>query len=267
MVIFMYTDSTCEHQAISCIKTLLPRLRSNDTILYYTVGFESSFESENLRKIKFDLTDYPTFHYYKAELSLLTMELYPEEEHFFFTDTDILYSKRFNPANLEHDFDYPLASFGPYQHPYKFEVVNGERKVYDEGNLMRYLGVPHQLHWYVWSCIFSYNRKCTDFLEEYTSLCKNKYLLDRREDYYPFHDETPFNVCLYKRNGHESLGFAFVNTSNPATVELVENARVVEWKNEETNGWEYVQDSDRVIAYHGFKEKSLADQAIKKILG
>ena len=74
MVIFLYTDKNCEYQGISCIKSLLPRVNKNDKIVYYTIGFDSSFEAPFLQKIRIGYKKYPTFHYYKSELSLMTME-------------------------------------------------------------------------------------------------------------------------------------------------------------------------------------------------
>lgn len=267
----MYTDKNCEYQAISCIKTLLPRIRPTDVIVYYTVGFDSSFEAKNLQKIKIGYKNYPTFHYYKAELSLMTMDLFPNEEHFLFTDTDVLFSRRFTPEKIEHTHSYPLASFGPHEYPFIYETINGEKVIYDEGKLMKYLGVAQRTMRYVWSCIYSYNSKCRDFMEEYTSFCKNEYLLARRKYYYPFHDETSFNVCLFKRNATENLGYAFVNTHNPEVVRMVESANIQDKRlgmNIDAMGsdWEYVHNSEQVIMYHGFKNKEQIDLAIKHLI-
>lgn len=267
----MYTDRNCEYQAVSCIRSMLPRLRETDKIVYYTVGFNSSFEAKNLHKIKIGYKDYPTFHYYKAELSLLTMDLFPNEEHFIFTDTDVLFSRRFNPALLEHNYDYPLASFGPHEYPFIYEIINGEQIIYNETKLMDYLGVKQRSMIYVWSCVYAFNRKCRDFIEEYTSFCKNEYLIARRKHYFPFHDETSFNICLFKRNATQSLGYAFLNTHNPELVKVVESTVIKNKRfgmNLDATGsdWEYIYDSEQVIMYHGFKEKAYMEVALKYIL-
>lgn len=267
----MYTDKNCEYQAIACIQTLLPRIRPTDKIVYYTIGFNSDYEANNLYKMKIGYKDYPTFHYYKAELSLLTMDLFPHEEHFLFTDTDVLFSKRFNPALVEHTHEYPLASFGPHEYPFIYETINGEQIIYNETKLMDYLGVKQRSLRYVWSCIYSFNRKCRDFMEEYTSFCKNEYLIARRKYYFPFHDETSFNVCLFKRNASQSLGYAFVNTHNPDLVKIVETNDIKDKRvgmniDALGNDWEYIHDSEKVIMYHGFKNKTQIDLALKNIL-
>lgn len=271
MIIFLYTDKNCEHQAVSCIRSLLPRLREKDKIVYYTIGFDSEFSDVKLQKIKIGYKKYPTFHYYKAELSLMTMDLFPNEEHFMFTDTDVLFSRRFNTALLEHTYSYPLASYGPHEFPFTYEKTDAGDIIYNELALMEYFGVKTRGKRYVWSCIYIFNRKCREFIEEYTSMCKNEYLSARRKWYFPFHDETPFNVCLFKRQADANLGFAFVNTHNPEVVKYVENNVIKDKRmginiDNLGNDWEYIYDSEQVLMYHGFKNKEQMELALSYIL-
>jgi len=272
MVFFLYSNKAYEHQAMACIKSLSDRITDDVKIVYYTIGFSSDFEFKNLTKINFPLKDqYPSFYYYKAELSLLTMDMFPNE-YYMFSDTDILYSKRFSFDNLKHDLLYPKASFGPHEYPFMWEINNnGERVIINEAKLMKYLNVPERTQRYVWSCMYTFNSNCRDFFEEYTSLCNYKYLLDKRWYYYPMHDETPFNVCLWKRNATENLGFAFLNTHLPNSVKLTEeniikNQNLTNHLDEEGVSWEYIHDSEQIIAYHGFKEKEKIDEALSYLL-
>lgn len=272
MIFFLYSNETCEHQAKSCIKSLSHKVTDDVKIIYYTIGFDSTFEFKNLTKIRIPIKkEYPTFHYYKAELSLLTMDLFPNE-HYMFSDTDILYSRRFSFDNLKHDLPYPKASFGPHEYPYMWEINNsGETVVIDETKLMKYLNVPQRTQRYVWSCMYTFNNYCRDFFEEYSSLCNYKYLLDKRWYYYPMHDETSFNVCLWKRDANENLGFSFLNTHVLNSVKLTEE-NVIKEKNLNTHldelgaSWEYVHDSEQIIAYHGFKEKKDIDETLQYLL-
>jgi hypothetical protein len=272
MVFFLYSNKAYEHQAIACIKSLSNTITDDVKIIYYTIGFDSDFEFKNLTKVNFPLKDqYPSFYYYKAELSLLTMDMFPNE-YYMFSDTDILYSKRFSFDNLKHDLPYPKASFGPHEYPFMWEINNeGERVVLDETRLMKYLNVPQRSQRYVWSCMYTFNSNCRDFFEEYTSLCNYKYLLDKRWYYYPMHDETPFNICLWKRNATENLGFAFLNTHSPNAVKLVEE-NIIKDKNLNSNidsmgnDWEYIYDSEQIIFYHGFKEKEPIDKTLNYLL-
>ena len=271
MIIFLYTDKNCEYQAIACIKSILPRIDDSVKILYYTIGFDSTFDAKNLYKMKIGYKDYPTFHYYKAELSLMTMDLFPNEETYIFTDTDVLFSRRFNPNLLMHSYSYPLASFGPHEYPFIFKQENGQMVIFNETAMMQYFNVKDRTLRYVWSCFYVFNKSCRDFMEEYTSMCKNEYLRLNRQVYYPFHDETPFNVCLFKRNATESLGYAFVNTHNPELVKVVENEIISDTRignniDSLGNDWEYIEDSRKVILYHGFKNKEQIDLALKHLI-
>lgn len=259
MVLFLYSDKNCEHQAISCIKSLTHKITDDVKIVYYTIGFDSLFNFKNLHKIRIELKpEYPTFHFYKSDLSLLTMNLFPNE-YYVFTDTDVLFSKRFNFDMVKHSESYPIASFGPHEYPFIWKDINGNRQIYNETALMKYLNVPERSQRYVWSCFYSFNPSCKDFFEEYTSICKNRYLMDKREDYFPYADETAFNVCLWKRGATKNYGFGFVNTHLLSTVKEVEDgASNVQFNNGVDaygHNWEYVNDPNKVMLYHGFKEK------------
>lgn len=255
---FLYSNKEYEHQAIGCIKSLKYKLNDDNKIVYYTIGFKSSYSAPNVTCIQLGFKDYPRYHFYKSELSLLTMELFPNETHFIFSDTDILFSKKFNFNKLKHDYTYPLASFGPHEYPFIYEIINNETIIHDETRLMNYFNVSKRSMQYTWSCIYAFNRSCKDFLEEYTSMCQNKYLSSKNLYYYPFADETAFNICLWKRNATHNLGYAFLNTHNPESVKFVEEHNLIDihlGKNIDDLGadWEYVGDSSNIICYHGFK--------------
>jgi len=273
MIIFLYTNKTCEHQAISCIKSMTPNITDDIKIVYFTIGFISSFEHKNLVKVAIPERNYPTFHFYKAELSLDIIKMFPEEQNFIFTDTDILFSRKVNFSKLVHTNHYALGVYGPHEHPYIWERdSDGNTSVFDEGKLMQYFNVPHKSARYQWSCFYAFNRDCVEFFEEYTSMCKNEYLVTRRKWYYPFHDETAFNVCIWKRGGTESLGYIFVNTHNIETVKLVEGESSITEKrlgknlDELGQDWEYIHNSNDVVFYHGFKEETTTTQTLNYLL-
>ena len=97
-------------------------------------------------------------------------------------------------------------------------------------------------------------------------------MINRRKHYYPFHDETPFNVCLWKRNATESLGFVFVNTHLLNTVKMVEENDIKDRRmgsNLDDLGadWEYIHDSSKIILYHGFKDKENTQVVLNYLLG
>lgn len=271
MIVFMYSNKAYEHQAISCMRSLAPRITDDVKIVYFTIGFISNFTMKNLLKVPIPERKYPSFHYYKAELSLNVMDMFPDEDHFFFTDTDVLFSRRMTLTKLMCDTPYPQASFGPHENPYMWEIIDGEMRIYDEILLMNYFNVPDRTINYQWSCFYSFHRNAYEFFEEYTSMCKNQYLLNRRKKYYPFHDETPFNICLWKANAIKNLGHIFVNTHRTEVVRLVEETDIKKQRLGENidalgSDWEYIHDSSQVMFYHGFKEETIAKQALDFLL-
>lgn len=300
MVVFLYTNDKCEYQAKYCIESFVNKLSKDDKIVYFTIGFNSSLEYDKLYKVTVPYKDYPTFHYYKAELSLLVMDLFPEEQHFCFTDTDIVFSKRVNFEKLKHNLSYPLASLGPHEYPFTYDTLKENSKytdlnienfksviqldngnigtwagdiiIYNEVPCMDYFNVKGRTMQYVWSCFYSFNRNCKDFFEEYTSMCKNTYLLSRRYWMFPFHDETSFNICLWKRKADKNLGHAFVNTHFAESVKQIEEKNdivdVHTGNNIDERGanWEYIHDSSNVILYHGIKEENSLKEALKYVV-
>lgn len=271
MVLFLYSDKNCEHQAISCIRSLTHKITDDVKIVYYTIGFDSNFEFKNLYKYRIELKpEYPTFHFYKSDLSLLTMELFPND-FYVFTDTDVLFSRRFSFEKLKHQESYPLASFGPHEYPFMW-YSDGEVVIrYDETKLMKYFNVKERSQRYVWSCFYSFNTHCRNFFEEYVSMCKNSYLMSQRNEYFPYADETPFNICLWKRAATKNLGFAFVNTHLLTTVRVVEEQNVQEVRignNVDMFGadWEYISDAQGVMLYHGFKEKEEMEETVNYLI-
>jgi hypothetical protein len=108
-------------------------------------------------------------------------------------------------------------------------------------------------------------------MEEWMSMCKNKYLLNRRAEYFPFKDETSFNICLWKRGATENYRFGFVNTHMVSTVKEVEKGAANQHFDNAIDAvgakWEYVEDSSEVMFYHGFKEVSAIKEALAYLLG
>jgi hypothetical protein len=271
MILFLYSDKNCEHQAMACIKSLTHKITDDVKIVYYTIGFDSSFEFKNLNKVRIEYKpQYPTFHFYKAELSLLTMQMFPND-YYLFTDTDVLFSRNFNFNDHKYNESYPIASYGPHEYPFIWQEVNGVKIIFNERKLMTYHGVADRSMRYCWSCFFAFNPNCKEFFEEYTSICQNKYLLDRRKDYFPYADETAFNVCLWKRGATKNLKQGFVNTHSLETVKIVEERKAknkVFMNNVDAFGssWEAVEDPDKVLLYHGFKEKIEMNKTVDYLL-
>ena len=267
----MFSDKAYEHQAISCIRSLQPRLLDGVKIVYFTIGFTSNFSIPQLVNIPVSKRDYPSFHFYKAELSMEVMDIFPDEQYFVFTDVDILFSHRIDFEKLKSYDAYPNASYGPHEYPFKYYIPpSGEMIVYDETHLMQYYNVQKRTCRYVGTGFYTFNRNCIDFIEEWISITNNKYLYKDKMKYLPYDEETAFNICLWKRGATNMLGFNYLNTSNPTLVHRVETEHLVETygDNKDAMGalWEYIHDSSQVIFYHGFKEEHSANEALTYLL-
>jgi hypothetical protein len=271
MIVFLYTNQAAEHQAIGCLKSLERKITDDVQIVYYTIGFMSNLTCKNLHKVRIEPKDYPNFCFYKAELTLRTMEMFPDEQYFVYTDADILFSHRLDFEKLKSHDAYPNASYGPHAYPYKYLIrPSGEMIIYDEAPLMQYYNVQHRTCRYVGTGFYTYNRNCTDFIEEWISITNNKYLYKDKMKYLPYDEETAFNICLWKRGATNMLGFNYLNTTNPELIHRVETEKLVETygDNKDALGalWEYIKDSDDIIFYHGAKDAENINE-ILKVLG
>jgi hypothetical protein len=271
MVMFLYSDKNYEHQAMACVKSLTNKITDDVKIIYYTIGFDSGFEFKNLIKVKVEYQhSYPTFHFYKAELSLITMRMFPDE-YYLFTDTDVLFSRNFDFNDHRYNEPYPMASYGPHEYPFSWREIDGVRVIFDETKSMKYYGIEKRSMRYCWSCFYAFNPNCKDFLEEWVSMCQNRYLLDRRGEYLPYADETAFNICLWRRGATKNLGHAFTNTHSYDTVKIIEESEaenIVFANNVDAfnMSWESVKDPDKILLYHGFKEKEEMNKTVDYLL-
>ena len=174
MTIFLFSDKKYEQQSIACIKSLKLKIDDTTKIIYYTLGFKTEYTPSQ---------EFYKFNFIKPELCLYTMKHYTDT-HYLYLDTDFFLSKKVNLNDLKHDEIYPLASYGPVEFPCVFPYIGGE--VYTETTLMKYFGVAGRTMRYVWNCIFSFNNNCLDFMEEWESMCKNKYLLNKMKQHLTF---------------------------------------------------------------------------------
>ena len=272
MVIYLFSDKAFEQQSILCIKSIYKRIPEDAKIVYFTIGFNSDFEMKNLYKYYVDYNPkFDKFTYYKPDLSLKVMSLFPND-FYIYSDSDILFSSKFSVDKvLNTSLPYPLASFGPHEYPFTFDDIGESRIYYNEVLLMNYFNVPERSMRYVWACLFSFNPQCKDFFEEWSSMVNNGYLFDRRKYYFPFYDETPFNICLWKRKADKSLGYAFLNTHRADMVikcEKTHNIQNEYGHNYDLLGvdWEHIVDSENIIFYHGFKDEMETSTAVNFLL-
>ena len=266
--VVFYSDKNYEYQAKSLIESILLNMKDDINMFYYTIGFESDIEHSRLVKIPMDIDEKKstgrTFEFYKPNVILEHLDRFGGKS--LFLDTDIIIGKRFNMDFFENKYDYPLLPNGNWSHPYAFE---GNTR-YDESALMNYFGVSERSMEYVYSNIISFSEKCRDFIMEWKSICDNQYLTSKRKIYFPFSDETPINVVLWKRNVRNNLGRVYLNTLEFEPFKYIEENENIKGDPTINNG---IMESDllrcdnssNIMLYHGIKNESVLDKVIMYI--
>ena len=123
MSILFFTDAKFEYMAKYLIRSL--DIQKVDTdYLYYTIGFDSTIEHPNLIKKRWETnTNIPRFEYYKPTLLLDALKDY---NNVIFLDSDIIIGRRFDLSKFDHDFDYPLTSYGNWEFPWAINYQDGK---------------------------------------------------------------------------------------------------------------------------------------------
>ncbi len=232
----------------------------NIPVLYYTIGFDSDLDYPNLTKIRWEIDPKKIdLTYYKPEILLDTLK-YSNEVCYM--DSDIVLGKRFNIDSLFNiDLDYPFCCRGPLEFVWVWYSQNGENFRIDEGNLMNYYGVKERSSTYLWASMMTFTEKCRDFLEEWSSILNNPYLLKNYRHYFPFREETAFNVTFWKRGCNQILDLIFFNTIKFESFLKVEteddfNKEIRNYTNHSTIDYgiyETCNNSSIVQFYHGLK--------------
>jgi hypothetical protein len=258
--IILYSDKGYEGMVESFLISMKYAQCANIPVLYYTIGFDSELDYTNLTKIRWEVDPNkiePT--YYKPEILLDSLKYSSE---ICYMDSDIVLGKRFNIDSLFNSYiDYPFCCRGPLEFVWIWYIIDGVSFKIDEGNLMNYYGVKERSSTYLWSSMMSFTENSRDFLEEWSSILNNPYLLKRYKDYFPFRDETAFNVTFWKRHCNQILDLVFFNTIKFESFLKVETEddfsqeirNYTEYETVDNGIYETCNNSSIVQFYHGLK--------------
>lgn len=258
--IILYSDKGYERMVDSFLISMKYAQCVNIPVLYYTIGFDSELDYPNLTKIRWEIDPNKIdLTYYKPEILLDSLK-YSDE--ICYMDSDIVLGKRFNIDSLfKNDIDYPFCCRGPIEFVWVWYSQNGENFRIDENNLMNYYGVKERSSTYLWASMISFTDKCRDFLEEWSSILNNPYLLKKANHYFPFREETAFNVTFWKRNCNQILDLVFFNTIKFESFLKVETENDFNYKSTNFTDhstidysiYETCNNSTIVQFYHGLK--------------
>ncbi len=265
MNIVLYSDIGYQQQVKNFIASLKYSGLEDCKIIYYTIEFESDIDDPRVIKVPLekDLSG-KKYEFYKPKVCLDALKY--GEGQFIYFDADIMLSKRFKKLDIKNGFTYPIFCTGPIEYPHTFwQEPDGRRTIFNEKRLMDYLGVNERSMFYIMTCFFTYDKNCSDFLEEWQSFCENKYLLKEWYSWYAFTDETIANVLLWKRKATNNYGRGFINSHKFSTFKMCEENENIVNTLIDDNIYEQCEDSSKVYFYHATKVTEENEKILKYI--
>jgi len=237
--------------------------------VFYTVGFYSDWNESNLIKIPFPIPGKsPRMNFYKPRILLDIMERFPGCESYCFIDSDAIVGRRldFDLLLKDRSFDFPLSSHHTFEIPFTWNSLeDGTVRHNTTNSLCEYFNVPVRVDIntldtslqsmrYVQNCFILFSERHKDFLLEWMSICENEFLWSRHVEYFPYQDETAFNMLLWKYGVKESLGFMLINTHKFETIKMLEHDDgIMNTMFDPELPWGYCFDSSQIMLYHGTK--------------
>jgi hypothetical protein len=265
LYIVFFSDSKYEYQAKGVIESALINIKSEFRLIYYTIGFDSDLEYDNLTKIRIEFIDkIKIFDFYKPHIIIDSIERFGDEK-FIYVDTDILFGKRFSIDKIINNSDFPLMSSGNWNFPFIYQ----RGLIVDESNLMSHFNITNEMRsmTYVYACFISYNKSCYDIILEWKGLCFDDFLLSKGKYYFPLNDETSINVILWRRGISKNLGRIFLNTHRFDYIKYVEENENVygEGGNVGLFGDDFArcENSSDIMLYHGTKDTDDINRVIE----
>lgn len=259
MKLILYSDKNYEYQVQNFLHSY-DYANLNYDIVYFTIGFESNLSHKKLIKIRHPyIKKLPNLVLYTPSICLEALRIF--DDNFCYVDTDIVFSKRFNQFNFDFTTNHPICCKCPIEYPYTYHFDDqGVMVEKNELRLMNYFNVKERSMFYVLACFFSFNKNCKDFLEEWESICENKYLLKDLQYTMPFNDETAINVLFWKRDIQRNYGHKFMNTHKYSTFDACENGQRILNYCFDDNIYEYCEDSNEIFFYHGYKGLNIKEE-------
>jgi FkbM family methyltransferase len=237
---------------------------SSRPLIIYSINFDLLLDIPNIivKRMDIDIKDPPfvnmtegnfyvlrhyidTYMTLTQKASIILDAIQNGVENGIFIDGDVIIKK-----NTDEIFDYarrcnkyPMASKSLYEYMiYNGKgIVTNEQGIYEyldralELPLMKLLNVPERSMWYSQTAVIAFNSNCFDFIKEWKLLCSDERIIKNFEELAPYHDETIFNVLLWKYGSKDQLPQTVYNvmTSNDVDEfykETRTNYKVSQWK-------------------------------------
>lgn len=260
------------------------RLFSDYKIVLYTINCDAEFDYDNLIKIRYDVEDLgdsnfifihdsDADNYYidrELDFSYKILTLKPEiisnalnngVNEGIYLDADMFVNNNIDDLfeSMSSISNYPLATEGVFE----TMSFNGEFDI--EVPLMKKLGVQKKT-WYRQTGLFLFNKKCKNFIESWLMHCKDKEIVQNWREFAPYHEETIFNVLLWKNDYNKRLKQSYLNIINLDTIRYFEQVNVEKYYSEQMKrvpipihegvdkSWlNFCKDKKQVKTFHGLK--------------
>jgi len=176
---------------------------------------------------------------------------------YVFIDIDSVIGRRFSIDMVRNtDLNYPIGVLGPWPIIVRWTIdLAGNRTDYNEVALFSYFGMSSfgaRSIDHVTTNLLAVNAKCTDFLEEWMSICANGYFNKHLDLYLTFTDETAYNLVMNRRRLNRTLPRVCLNAFHYDAVEVVETNDDIEGE-VLGRGQSRVDRSSQVGIYHAVK--------------
>ncbi len=250
-----YFVTHCDKKYIKYAERLFESLEkdSENKILFFSVDFDYKNRFKNVINIKYDALrnfkekrndlykpfrgDSKSFHVFIKPLIVegLLDGKYAQissDDNFCYLDADCFSRKECDSIfkNAQTIKKHPLLSIACQQ----YMLCNGRGNPFANGKedpnlcleapLLKELGIDVSLRIpvYLQTGVFMFNKKCIDFVREWSDLCFSNLVLNNREYLAPFHEETVINCLLWRDKVKDNLGQSLINVIEGGKKELKE---------------------------------------------
>jgi glycosyltransferase involved in cell wall biosynthesis len=113
--------------------------------------------------------------------------------------------------------------------------------------------------------LFIANKNCIEFLEEWEWMCKHPKVLNNREHYAPFHEETIVNILLWKYNNLKGLPCVYTNGDSNRVDEVYSKCTFTGYPQLLGDWFRLPAHKEDLLVFHGEKRLDEMQKMIDKI--
>lgn len=248
-----YFVTHCDRNYIKYAERLFESLEkdSENKILFFSVDFDYKNRFKNVISIRYDslksynekrndlhvpfVEDCKSFHVFIKPLlveNILSDKYFKFEDadNFCYLDVDCFSRKACDSIfkNALRIKNYPLLSVACQQYMLRNgkgnPFINGgeDPNLTLEAPLLKKLNIDVNLRIpvYLQTGAFIFNKKCLNFVKEWSNLCFSDLIVNNWIDLAPFHEETVINCLLWRDEVKDNLGQSLINVIEGGKKEL-----------------------------------------------